>query len=71
MQTFSISGVSKTSAEHEAAIENLPNLTSGFELAENNIQLNGVRHMNGMRSKMVKQLFFQAMRLAQVQEIVL
>ncbi len=39
---FSISGVSKSSDEYEAAIANLPNLTSGFELAENNIQPIGV-----------------------------
>ena len=39
---FSISGVAKSPAEYEAAIDNLPNLTSGFELAENNIQPIGV-----------------------------
>ena len=40
--SFSISGVSKSPAEYETAIGNLPNLTSGFELAENNIQPVGV-----------------------------
>ena len=39
---FSISGVAKSPAEYETAIDNLPNLTSGFELAENNIQPVGV-----------------------------
>ena len=41
-QELSISGVSKSSAEYEAAIAKLPNLTSGFELAENNIQPIGI-----------------------------
>lgn len=39
---FSISGVAKTPAEFEAAQSNIANLTSGFELAENNIQPVGV-----------------------------
>jgi len=39
---FTISGVAKSPAEFESAIANLPNLTSGYELAENNIQPVGV-----------------------------
>ena len=39
---FSISGVAKSPAEFEAAQANIGNLTSGFELAENNIQPVGV-----------------------------
>lgn len=39
---FSISGVAKSSAEFEAATANVGNLTSGYELAENNIQPIGV-----------------------------
>ncbi len=39
---FSISGVAKSSAEFEAATANVSNLTSGYELAENNIQPIGV-----------------------------
>lgn len=39
---FSISGVAKSPAEFEAAQANIGNLTSGFELAENNIQPTGV-----------------------------
>lgn len=43
---LSISGVSKSSSEYEAAIANLPNLTSGFEIAENNIQPIGISPYN-------------------------
>lgn len=39
---FTISGVSKSPSEYETAIANLPNLTQGYELAENNIQPVGV-----------------------------
>jgi OOP family OmpA-OmpF porin len=39
---FSISGVAKSPAEFEAAQANIPNLTEGYELAENNIQPTGV-----------------------------